>query len=172
LLSVDTTTPEVAGVLHGAPPGWSLIGTLADDVGRRAIGLRRPGGVDAVAAADWNLLAVGAVGAGDGVLVCWNRLTGAEGPGGVLPYPAHGLVLVCRHRSAGGVLTAEVETGDGAPVWVIDVLPAGEAFTVHYYLNHHGWLVGPPADGDGIFARTWTGAGFSAPTPIEAGGTP
>ena len=50
--------------------------TTQPQAGMRELVLRSPGRSDPISAADWNVLAAGAVRAGGDALVCWNRFLG------------------------------------------------------------------------------------------------
>lgn len=178
MFAMDKTEVRFTIDVFGAGD-WKLEGILADDVGRREIRLANAstGGSEVVAKADWNLPPAGAVGQGGAMLICYGRLMGPVDPkstatDGTMPTPAHGAGLFCRTRKD-ATLGAEVRIAKSATAaWLQDVvaLPNG-SFRVTY-LRDAGWIVGPAAEGHGVYEEVFDGATWGAPNLVKANAFP
>jgi hypothetical protein len=169
LFSLDVSQPNVTLTAHGLPPGVTLGARLANAGGQRAIELTDSAGrVEMVAEADWNLPAVAALSANGTLLVCWNLLTGPESEEGGMPHPSTGLALYCRSRKDGSYSDAFAVAETGVPCWLKDVkAEEGDGFSILYFRNQSGWLIGPPAEGDGIFRQGFDGTNLAPPVVLE-----
>jgi hypothetical protein len=154
---MDTTTPEVAGVVHGST-GLELSARLADPSGRRALHLKAQDGTTAdVAGSGWSILPVASADDSGPILVCWSQLRG-ESLDGEMPHPSAGMQLLCRHGTI-DALGATFDAGhDLAPTWLSNISgDTATGFEIRYIRTGSGWLFGPAQPGDGIFARSYDG---------------
>lgn len=165
-MAVDTSRTEVPAVLRGAP-GYALIGRLASPDGQREIVLEAPDGSRMlIATADWNILAGGVSSDGRHLSICWNVLTGPHAKGGEPPDPADGLELRCRY-GVDNDYGPPVRMDESVPVWLQDLTSRDVSnFTVDYYRDSRGTLLGARQPGDGKYRRPFNGVtGFGTPTP-------
>ncbi len=169
-VSLDTTTSDLPAPLHGAPPGYLLIGHLSSPGGEREILLVPGVGATAVTVAPggWNLFAVGAFAADGRGLLCWNILVGPESAPGAMPHPSTGLAITCRRWAVGVLGPVLNASGDAAPSWLQDVVARSQGgFELAYYRDQSGWLFGTPEAGDGVYLRVDNGVSLTPPQLLE-----
>jgi hypothetical protein len=161
LYRFDTTRPEISVPIVGEA-GGQLIGRLRDTVGRRELSYRG----EVFAPADWHLPPAAAVAMGGTMLVCFNTLTGASSPltAQGVPDPSRGMTLTCRTRTAAGVWSAPTTLrATTRGVWLQRVFAREDGTFRVLYFGDDGYLVGPRAEGHGVFETIYANGVLSPP---------
>jgi hypothetical protein len=161
LYQFDTTTPEIMVPIDGDGANH-ISGRLRDSLGRRELLY----GSITVAPAGWHLPPASAVARGGRMATCFNTLTGASSrltaPG--TPDPSRGMVLTCRVREASGTWSTPIVLDTPTRgVWLQRVFARDDGtFRVLFY-GDNGYLVGPLADGHGVYETILSNGTFSPP---------
>lgn len=170
LLRLDTTTPLFTAPFPGLQ-GMEVHGVLADDQGRREIRVVRPsdGASQVIAAADWNLPAVGAA-LGGVSAICYNRLVGSptELTEGSAPDPTQGVELSCRIDDGSGWGDPVVVGGESRAAWLVGVDVGADGSVGIDYYRDDGWFI-PTQPDHGIYRQIWAAGSLGEPQLIEAG---
>lgn len=167
VFSLDTTTAEFVTPIDGTTA--VLVSVLASPGGRRRIELRDGGRSAVIAPSAWVLPPHGAATPSAAVLACWNTLTGASA-GDTMPLPALGMTLSCRlvqNMKPGAAVVLPTGTAKGN--WLVAVRAQAGAFAVRHVRDAGGWLVGPPAAGDGVYDIAGDGVRFQQPVLVTGG---
>jgi len=145
LFHLDTNTEEMSFKVMGNA-SFSMIGKLADRLGRRILKLRTPEGVEEIAPAGWYTPPAAAMNARGELMVCYNVLVGKTSrlTEGMMPDPTQGVHAYCRLRKNDGWERAQrVGSMDRIASWVRTVTALRDGSFRMEYQADDGWLYDP-----------------------------